>query len=288
MQQNKNCFIIFPNKKAHLKNGKVVQVPLMKLCPSKFEESANIQNSNNSMSSNTTSEDENRIEEKFSKKLSNQIDTKSETSETSELKKYDHILTKSYINQEDNIQLLEICVDCYQMMNGLIMKDCYIDLQSENSNKYTNSTYSVQNTDEDTKKEIFSSASSTSVTNSPSTITMNSLSNINRIVVSSSKHLDSIESPTGNKIILSSHHSTPSIQNTPIVCMEQMNCSNQNEELSTIVVNEHSNSNSLFDSFRINSNDSSSNNNHNSIDNQKMSRTNLTLDLQPIYSQQTH
>lgn len=253
-----------------MKNGKIVQVPLIKLCPANFEETTNMQNSNNSMNSHTTSEDEHRIEEKLSKNLFNQIDSTNCT------------------NQEE----LEICVDCYQMMRGLIMTDCYLDLQSDNNNKHTSSTNSGHNTDEESKKEIFSSTSSTSVTNSPSTITMNSLTNINRIVVSASNHSNIIESPTANKIILSSHHSTPSVQNTPMICMETMNGCNENDEISTIVVNENSNSNSnsLFDSFRINSIDTPSHNNnhHNSIDNQKMSRTNLTLDLQPIYSQQAH
>jgi len=271
-------FLIFI--KAHLKNGKIVQVPLMSLCPAKCEEKAKMQNSNNSVYSHTTNEDENRIEEKLSKNLFNQIDYKREPFES-------QIKDQSCdINQEENVQLLEICVDCYQMMSGLIMTDCYLELQSDNNNKHTNSTNSDHNTDEENQKEIFSSTSSTSVTNSPSTITMNSLSNINRIVISASNNSNNMQSPTANKIILSSHHSTPSVQNTPMICMETINSSNENEEISTIVVNEHSSSNSLFDSFKINSVDTSANNNNlNSIDNQKMSRNNLKLDLQPIYTQ---
>lgn len=216
-------------KKACLKNGQIAQVPLFKLCPNKFSDNnINNRNSNSSMSSQATNEEIDQV-----------------ASSNEKLSKDETIFNQDLDNET---QIFDVCVDCYQMINGLKV----------NANNLEIKQVEIKTINPNARK-ILESSGSDSPLNAKSShdITMLSLNHISSINNNSS-------SPYFNKILCSSHHSTPTPLATPII-------KNHNNNLSSIILNEIS---SDFDLYK-NINEKQDNN---------VCRQNLTLDLQPVYS----
>ncbi len=107
-------------RNAQLKNSQIAQVPLAKLCPRKFEHS-NTSNSNSSICSRSTNEDE----DDFSDNQSEQL-PKDETV-ISKLK--NEMISNKSISQFD------ICVDCYDLMVSLKINVRNTDVFDEEMNK---------------------------------------------------------------------------------------------------------------------------------------------------------
>lgn len=210
-------------------------------------------------------------------------------------------------------RLLEICVDCYQMMNGVTVSAYESQLLDPPLQHNPNSSKNLfiksinNNKNKLQKLDLANIDSSPMSCRSPDLVTMQSLSNI--------KSINGIEmnicSPVFNKVITSSHHSTPTPSNTPMLLNLNTTENKEHNELSTIIItnennnlesnsnNIHNNSTIDFDSSCNNNQNiseslstslsmhskSSINNNNNNIQN-KM-RQNLTLDLQPVYKKVT-
>ena len=179
---------------------------------------------------------------------------------------------------DENHVILEICVDCYQMMDGVTVnakiKNIFPDKNQQiNSAELTqkpSTTKQPPHTQKpDLNKNLLKSIYLSKNTNrelpsscSSDAITMISLSNVNIVnsVANNESDQQVVDSPMMNKKSFKQQHSTP----TPTTA------SNLNAlgELSTIIVNEEEDSSFLSAQFK----------------NSKIVRQNLTLDLQPVYT----
>lgn len=247
---------------AQLNNGQIAQVPLFKLCPNKFSETdSDSRNSNSSMSSQATNEDSDQI------LSSNDRLSRDETILVSDSASYDHSNEDRNCN---DTELFDVCVDCYQMINGLKVSAKNLDLQAApNNNSETNQTikqHSSSNQKLTANKNLRtvkllepSRHDSPPSVHAADGITMLSLNHISSIQSSSSSR--SAMSPYFNKLITSSHHSTPTPPNLPNATAKSSN------NLSSIIMNEISSEFDLYDHKQ-----------------DKSCRQNLTLDLQPVFS----
>lgn len=224
-------------RSAQLKNGQIAQVPLFKLCPNKF-----------SIRDSPINSSENEEYEIISCTIEDECKS----------------------DEFNDCNSFEICVDCYQIMDGVIVSANETDLQIQT--KITNSPVNNRkksNNKIDLIKSVHKKTIVSPSLSSPSTIGMDFIGKDVQIT----NRANGDYSPLPNKILLS-HHSTPtqSSQNTPAIA----NLHNtSNNELSTIIVHSMTSDN-LFDS--MNSNDPNNNSMSRNI------RQNLTLDLQPVYS----
>ena len=155
------------------------------------------------------------------------------------------------LNEPQNGELLEICVDCYQMMNGITISARQNDVSPHEEIKESSQKKSFS-TELNKSSHKHSDNSDHTCLKSPESITMLSLNHIKNINNSS---------PLFSKIALS-QHSTPTLSVTPAISEKKPNdiCS-LNEESSP--------------EFNLYSS-------HSSIS--KLSRKSLTLDLQPVYT----
>ena len=268
---------------------------MFKLCPTKFDtkEDTISHNSNSSLSSGsqTTNEEleNNQLTLSSSnEKVSSLIDSNKEDVNPNDLSF--KLLKQKLLNEAENldsliltsdknVEILEICVDCYQMMDGVTVSANEDESPSQinpanNKKDFMSANQRKMNISNDLRRAVHLNNrannknyayndSSPSYSSPESSITMQSLTNIDNV--------NNASSPIFNKISLS-HHSTPTPSTTPM--LEVLN--HDENDLSTIIVNE--NLTPQFDSFD-NSNKFSQSSNSKSL-----MRKNLTLDLQPVYS----
>ena len=174
-----------------MKNGQIAQVPLFKLCPNRF------------------------INEVGLKTRSGTDENDPGTSPEVNQKTYETIVSKiiSENSGSNSSELLDICVDCYQMMNGITVSANQKDISNNNCE------------DAQRKKIKETRKNSADLTpaslKSPDSITMLPLGHINKI---------NTGSPFFSKITVS-HHSTP----TPTPALK-----NRQSEISTIILTENS------------------------------------------------
>ena len=220
-------------RNAQLKNGQIAQVPLFKLCPNKFSDTDS-RNSNSSMSSHTTNEDEVVLASSSNDKLATTTSTSATKDET--------ILVESDETNYNDGQLFDVCVDCYQMINGVKVSAADLNLKLKDSFNTSTKPKQLQQL----QKSNLMKRSQT--IDSPNELTMQSLN-----------HLTDTpnDSPCFNKLLASSHHSTP----TPKLL---------NNNMSTLILNEIASSGNDFNLYDA-----------------KDKRQNLTLDLKPVYSSKT-
>ena len=179
--------------KASLKNGQFNQVPLAKLCPRQFTSALNdntdtdSRNSNSSICSQTTNEDGDIYV--------SSNDTFQPNNET--------VLTK--LKNELSTSPLEICVDCFQLMESLNVADVAVTpppTEFHNHRKKSSNFDFVKilyKTTATTPQEFFhQKASNYASCQTPEALTMTGLSHINSIN----------DSPFVKKFSMS-HHSTP-------------------------------------------------------------------------------
>lgn len=249
---------------AQLKNGQIAQVPLFKLCPSKHS----IRSKNDSLSNSSDNEDYDVI----SCKIQDNYESEEHNFKNNNLYLNNNNNQKNGANSL-NHQLFDICVDCYQIMDGVIVSASEIDLglQNQNQNLNQGKNSPVNGRKKSSNKEFIKSvhlANKKSGLNSPSSIGMDFIKDMK-------VNNKAESSPISNKI-MASHHSTPTqwSTNTPAIASLE-----KSADLSTIIVQSSTSENfgEDFDSF--NQNNSTENSNTN-----KHLRLGLTLDLQPVYS----
>ena len=201
------------------------------------------------MSSQATTEDSDQI------LSSNDKLSKDETILVSDTATYEN----THEENTNDTELFDVCVDCYQMINGIKVSARNLNLQapshseSNQTIKNANQTLITNKNTKQTKLLAPSEQETPSVVKVSHDITMLSLNHISSI--------HSSVSPYFNKVITSSHHSTP----TPFLSTSATKKTNNN--LSTLIMNEISSEFDLYNSEK-----------------DKGCRQNLTLDLQPVYS----
>jgi len=164
----------------------------------------------------------------------------------------------TYEENTNDTQLFDVCVDCYQMINGIKVSAKNLDLQapasvpseSNQTIKCSNEISITNKNSKPTKLLVSSEQDSPSAVKVSDEITMLSLNHISSI--------HSNVSPYFNKVITSSHHSTPTLT-TPVM--------KNNQNLTTLIMNEISSEFDLYNSEK-----------------EMVCRQNLSLDLQPVYS----
>lgn len=149
----------------------------------------------------------------------------------------DETILVSDLDNDYDTQLFDVCVDCYQMINGV--KVSMNNLNSKTTDPKLN------------KQKTMTTRNDSPSIKSPNDITMLTMTHITNV--------NSNQSPFFNKIIASSHHSTPTSMTTPKL-------KNDSNNLSSLILNEIS---SEFDLYN---------------EQEKICRQNLRLDLKPVYS----
>ncbi|CAF0716819.1 unnamed protein product [Brachionus calyciflorus] len=243
-------------RSAQLKNGHLVKVPVDKLCPERISQSKN-----DSASNSSDNEDYEVISNTNDDSLEyNQVDESS----------CDSISVNSF----NMNQIIEICTDCYQIMDGFVVSANETELgldQNKNSPIFTrkkdNHIDLIKSVHLANKKSLNTHSDLSPAVSSSSSIGMD---NLPEIVIT---HGES--SPVPSKYMMS-HHSTPTISNsnTPAIINSSLN--EKSNDLSTIIAQSNNNTNNFgeFDSF--NQNNASLENVPNNL------RHSLTLDLQPV------
>ncbi len=281
-------------------------MPLFKLCPTKFQDKVellnketnkeiNSHNSNSSMSSQTTNdESDHNLMTSSNEKVSNE-------NEFIDLRKDNYLLismSKSLSNNsaDENLKILDICVDCYQMMDGVcvsindssnMMESQCKKIEDKNTfnsflfNDISKKVIRNNNDEDDEENNNNDSNNSNNVTfsgstsNSPDSIKMNSLINIDNVNTVNNKKISlenekniktanvTLKTPLLNKFIpmTSTCHSTP----TPTAQNINLDADSSND-----IINENID-------YGIITNSS------NTKTNSTISRQHLTLDLQPVY-----
>lgn len=106
-----------------LNNGQLAQVPLAKLCPRKFSDAINDKSDSESRNSNSSicSQSTNNEEDSDQMTSSNEkLEVASTASTTSSID-----TTKPETKANANSQLLNICIDCYQLTVSFKSKRLY-------------------------------------------------------------------------------------------------------------------------------------------------------------------
>lgn len=174
------------------------------------------------MNSQTTNEDEIILTSSSNEKLATQSTVPGSKDET--------ILVESDETNYNDGQLFDVCVDCYQMINGVKVSAVSLHLKESLKPKQM----------QPTSKHLIKRSQTL---DSPNDLTMQSLNHLTNTPN---------DSPCFNKLLASSHHSTP----TPKLL---------NNNISSLILNElGSNDFDLYES--------------------RDKRQNLKLDLKPVYS----